>query len=217
MKLAALLMPALLLGGCERAVRNMYDQPRLDPGETSPLFADGLGTRPPPPGSIAQAEGELAATSSGRRGTQAAAQRDAAAEARHPPPLTRDLLLRGQQRYTIYCLPCHSAVGDGDGPVVRRGFPHPPSYHQPRLREADDRHFFEVITQGYGVMASYADRVAPADRWAIVAYIRALQLSQHAPVAALPAALQARLLAQPTAASAPPASWHELPPGKEAG
>jgi hypothetical protein len=108
-------------------------------------------------------------------------------------------------------------VGDGDGPVVRRGFPHPPTYHQPRLREADDRHFFEVITQGYGVMPSYADRVAPADRWAIVAYIRALQLSQYAPVAKLPAAMQARLQALPAAASAPSTVWHEQPATREAG
>jgi hypothetical protein len=84
-------------------------------------------------------------------------------------------------------------VGDGDGPVVRHGFPHPPSYHEPRLRAAPDRHFYDVMTQGHGIMYSYADRVTPQDRWAIVAYIRALQLSQAAPVAALPPALRARL------------------------
>jgi len=90
---------------------------------------------------------------------------------------------------------------DGDGPVTRRGFPHPPSYHQARLREAPDRHFFDVMTHGYGIMYSYADRVAPADRWAIVAYIRALQLSQHAPVASLPASLRERIAAAPGAAA----------------
>jgi mono/diheme cytochrome c family protein len=105
----------------------------------------------------------------------------------------RGLLARGRQRYEIYCLPCHSPVGDGDGPVVRRGFPHPPSYHAPRLRDAPDRHFFDVITNGYGIMHPYADRVAPPDRWAIVAYIRALQLSQHAQASQLPDALRARL------------------------
>ncbi|MGH8797704.1 MAG: c-type cytochrome, partial [Caldimonas sp.] len=110
------------------------------------------------------------------------------------------LLLRGQERYTIYCMPCHSPAGDGDGPVVRRGFPAPPSYHSERLRGAPDRHYYDVITHGYGVMYPYADRVAPADRWAIVAYIRALQLSQHAPVAALPPELRAQL---PAAAPAP--------------
>jgi mono/diheme cytochrome c family protein len=103
------------------------------------------------------------------------------------------LLQRGQERYSIYCLPCHSPVGDGDGRVVRRGFPRPPNYHEERLRAAPDQHFFDVITHGYGVMHSYADRVPPQDRWAIVAYIRALQLSQHAEVAQMPPALRARL------------------------
>jgi hypothetical protein len=114
-----------------------------------------------------------------------------------------DMLRRGQQRYTIYCMPCHSPVGDGDGPIVRRGFPHPPSYHIRRLREADDRHFFDVISQGFGAMYSYADRITPEDRWAIVAYIRALQLSQHAPADALPPDLRASLDApQPATALA---------------
>jgi mono/diheme cytochrome c family protein len=90
------------------------------------------------------------------------------------------LLHRGQERYTIYCAPCHSPVGDGDGMMPRRGFPHPPSYHDDRLRQAPDRHFYDVMTNGYGIMRPYADRVPPEDRWAIVAYIRALQLSQYA-------------------------------------
>jgi mono/diheme cytochrome c family protein len=91
-----------------------------------------------------------------------------------------ELLRRGQERYNIYCAPCHSPLGDGDGMVARRGFPHPPSYHSDRLRQAPDRHFYDVMTKGYGIMAPYADRVAPEERWAIVAYIRALQLSQYA-------------------------------------
>ncbi|MDZ5457347.1 c-type cytochrome [Azohydromonas lata] len=186
-----------LLAGCERLMRNMYDQPRLDPGEPSSLFADGKASRPPPPGSVAHAMGDLAATSSGRRGDEVPAQLQAAQSATALPPVTAELLRRGQERYTIYCLPCHSPLGDGDGPIVRRGFPAPPSYHQQRLRQAPDRHFYDVITNGYGVMVPYADRVAPDDRWAIVAYIRALQLSQHAPIAALPPALQASLRALP--------------------
>ncbi|WP_460890964.1 c-type cytochrome, partial [Ramlibacter alkalitolerans] len=113
-----------------------------------------------------------------------------------PPPLTRALLQRGQDRYGAYCVPCHSPVGDGDGPVVRRGFPQPPSYDEPRLRAAPDRHFYDVITQGHGVMPAYGDRVAPQDRWAIVAYIRALQWSRQAPVAQLPPSLRQRLEAQ---------------------
>ncbi|NML17909.1 cytochrome c [Azohydromonas sp. G-1-1-14] len=183
-------------------MRNMYDQPRLDSGEPSSLFADGKASRPPPPGSVAHAMGDLAATSSGRRGDEVTTQLQAAQAATALPPLTAGLLRRGQERYGIYCLPCHSPLGDGDGPVVRRGFPAPPSYHQERLRQAPDRHFYDVITQGYGVMVPYADRVAPDDRWAIVAYIRALQLSQHARLDALPPALQAALRALPPPAAA---------------
>jgi mono/diheme cytochrome c family protein len=203
---AHLALPLLLLAGlagCERQVRSMYQQPRYDPGEASALFSDGKADRPPPDGSVAAAAGELAATSSARRGRELPVQRDTAYAALSPPPITRALLQRGQERYTIYCMPCHSPAGDGDGPVVRRGFPRPPSYHEQRLREAPDRHFFDVITQGHGIMYSYADRVTPQDRWAIVAYIRALQLSQHAPLAALPAQLRARFAAVPAAAAAP--------------
>jgi mono/diheme cytochrome c family protein len=197
-----LLLGSLLLAGCERLMRNMYDQPRLDPGEASSLFADGKASRPPPPGSVAHAMGDLAATSSGRHGDDVPAQLQAAQAAMALPPVTAELLRRGQERYSIYCLPCHSPLGDGDGPIVRRGFPAPPSYHQQRLRQAPDRHFYDVITQGYGVMVPYADRVAPDDRWAIVAYIRALQLSQHARIDALPPALQASLRALPPTAAA---------------
>jgi mono/diheme cytochrome c family protein len=164
------------------------------------LFSDGKAARPPPPHTVAMASGHLAGTSSGRRGLDAVASASAA-EAATSPQVTPALLRRGQERYNIYCSPCHSPAGDGDGPVVRRGFPAPPSYHSERLRTAPDRHFYDVITHGHGVMVPYADRVAPADRWAIVAYIRALQLSQHAPLAALPPELRQRLAA---AAATPP-------------
>jgi mono/diheme cytochrome c family protein len=103
------------------------------------------------------------------------------------PPVTLALLERGQERYRIYCTPCHSELGDGHGMVVQRGFPPPPSYHIDRLRQAPVQHIYDVITNGYGAMYSFADRVQPADRWAIVAYIRALQRSQDAKVADLPA------------------------------
>lgn len=205
---AARAVPVLVLlaalSACEREMHDMYQQPRYDPGETSPLFADGKATRPPPPDSVATAIGELALASSGRRGSAEVTVRDAARAASAPPAPSEALLRRGQERYTIYCMPCHSPVGDGDGPIVRRGFPHPPSYHEPRLREAPDRHFFDVITQGHGVMYSYADRVTPEDRWAIVAYIRALQLSQHARLADLLPALRERFVAVPAAAASTP-------------
>ncbi|HXF09764.1 MAG TPA: cytochrome c, partial [Desulfuromonadaceae bacterium] len=92
-------------------------------------------------------------------------------------------LERGRQRFEINCAPCHGETGDGNGIVVQRGFPAPPSYHIDRLRDAPAGHFFDVMTRGYGVMFSYASRVSPEDRWAIVAYIRALQLSQHTTIA----------------------------------
>ena len=103
------------------------------------------------------------------------------------PPVTLALLERGQARFRIYCTPCHSELGDGHGMVVQRGFPPPPSYHTARLRAAPVQHFYDVITNGYGAMYSFANRVQPADRWAIAAYIRALQRSQDATVAEVPA------------------------------
>jgi mono/diheme cytochrome c family protein len=105
-----------------------------------------------------------------------------------PPPLTLALLQRGQQRFRINCTPCHSELGDGNGMVVQRGFSAPPSYHIDRLRQAPTQHFYDVMTNGYGAMYSFAGRVSPQDRWAIAAYIRALQLSQHPPATAVQAA-----------------------------
>lgn len=99
-----------------------------------------------------------------------------------PPPVSAQLLARGRERYDIYCAVCHGLAGYGDGEIVRRGFPAPPSYHIARLREASVQHLYDVITDGYGIMYSYAQRVAPQDRWAIVAYVRALQASQDTPV-----------------------------------
>ncbi len=101
------------------------------------------------------------------------------------PSLTPALLRRGQERYRIYCTPCHSEIGDGRGMVVQRGFPPPPSFHIDRLRGASPQYFFDVITQGRGVMYSFADRVQSQDRWAIAAYIKALQRSQNVPVSQL--------------------------------
>jgi len=102
------------------------------------------------------------------------------------PPVTLALLQRGQDRYRIYCTPCHSELGDGHGMVVQRGFPPPPSYHIDRLREAPVQHFYDVMTDGYGAMYAFADRIQPADRWAIAAYIRALEYSQNATIADVP-------------------------------
>ena len=161
-----LLVTCLALGGCNRFLREMYDQPKLTSLKTSPLFPDGMASRPPPPGSVAHSLGVAATTSSGRRGTEAVAALDAAdAAAALPASPSAALIARGHERYDIYCAPCHSIVGDGDGPVVRRGYPAPPSYRIERLMRAPDRHFFDVITHGYGIMYSYAGRVDAPDRW----------------------------------------------------
>lgn len=203
----AVCVPLLLaLAGCERAMHDMYQQPKDKPGQASSLFADGSAQRHAPAGAVAYSQAEAADTSGGRRGRVVGANyhadlavpvdehgtsraQGATDQAPHANSLaiTPTLLLRGQQRYDIYCAACHGLDGRGDGMVVQRGFPAPPSYHSERLREAPDSHFYNVITHGYGVMYPYADRVSPDDRWAIVAYVRALQLSQHVPAAQLTA------------------------------
>jgi hypothetical protein len=185
---------AAMLAGCEKAKQDMYDQPKYKPFAPSKLFSDGSSSRPLPPNSVVHSMGAFSGTSSGRIGEDTVMRNRAAENAKSIPyPITLQLLKRGQERFNIYCEPCHSPAGDGDGLIARRGFPHPPSYHSDRLRQADDRHFYDVITHGYGIMYPYADRVEPPDRWAIVAYIRALQLSQHAQVQTLPPDLRNRL------------------------
>jgi mono/diheme cytochrome c family protein len=187
-------LAASLLAGCERARQDMYDQPRYKTFAAGGLWDDGATARNAPDGVQPRARGADADSSGGRLGAAAVA-RDIEAEQApsNPYPADRRLLERGRNRYMIYCVPCHSPVGDGDGLVVRRGFPAPPTFHQPRLRDAPDRHLYDVMTQGYGVMAPYADRIEPADRWAIVAFIRALQLSQSIAADRLPAQQRARL------------------------
>ena len=205
--LAATVM--VLLAGCERSFRDMYDQPRYKPLAASPLWRDGRASRPPVDGSVARSEGTFAGTSSGRLGIVTPAPVpgpfDTIRDVLRPeaatgtgaditlPRFTVARLERGRKRFDIFCSPCHSSAGDGDGMVARRGFPHPPSFHSERLRAVSNAHIYAVITQGYGAMHSYATRVPPDDRLAIIAYIRALQFSQHAPVAALDGADVARL------------------------
>jgi mono/diheme cytochrome c family protein len=188
------LIAAGALTGCEKGMHDMYHQPRYDPLDESSLWSDGGAARTPVPGTEISARGGFAASSSGRAGQELADRwdRDEYATS-NPYPLNAALLERGRARFEIYCAPCHGVLGDGDGYIVRRGFPAPPSYHIERLREAPDSHFVDVISHGYGLMYPYADRVAPADRWAIVAYIRALQLSQHAPATLLSSADRAQL------------------------
>jgi len=111
--------------------------------------------------------------------------------------MSRALLERGRERFDIFCSPCHGLLGNGEGVVVQRGFPKPPDLAAARLREAPDRHFIEVISHGYGQMYSYASRIPPADRWAIVAYVRALQRSQGVPLEQLSTAQRRRLEGRP--------------------
>lgn len=171
----------LLLPGCEKAMRNMYEQPKYGPLVESTLWPDGQSARSLEPGVVVRGAGALAGSSSGRQG-------DVALTASMPPPVTIDALRRGRERYDIYCAPCHSVSGDGDGMVVRRGFPAPASLHSPAMRAASDAHLFDVISSGYGVMYAFADRIGPSDRWAIVAYVRALQRSQHSSIDDVPQA-----------------------------
>jgi len=116
-----------------------------------------------------------------------------------PLPLTVELLQRGQQRYGIYCTPCHGIQGDGMGMVAMRGMKHPPSYHQERLRNEPNGYLYDVITNGFGAMYGYSAQISPRDRWAVVAYLRALQLSRNAPVGQLPAELREKLMSGGTA------------------
>lgn len=180
------------LSGCEKGLHEMYDQAKYKPLTPTQLFDDGNSSRPQVAGSVPYSGGALAGTSSGRN-ARLAARAVSATPGVNPLPINAGLLERGREQFNIFCAPCHSRAGDGDGMVVRRGFPPPPSYHIARLREAPDSHFYDVISAGYGSMYPYADRIAPEDRWAIVAYIRALQLSQHAPAASLDADDRARL------------------------
>jgi len=166
----------LLITGCQQ---KMADQPRYKPLQRSDFFTDQRSERPLVEGTVAR--GDLKADEFFYTGKLNGNLVD-----RLPFPITREALLRGQERYNIFCSPCHGQVGTGDGMVVRRGYRPPPSYHIDRLRTAPDGHFFDVMTHGFGAMSDYAEQVPPADRWAIVAYIRALQFSQNAKVADLP-------------------------------
>jgi hypothetical protein len=206
----ALMVAVLATAGCEQTYRDMYDQPRYKPLAKSSLWPDGRASRPPVPGTAPHSEGTLAGATSGRLGTidpapevlaldtVAGDAQTSPASAATLPPITPELLSRGRERFDIFCSPCHSVAGDGDGMVARRGFPHPPSFHTDRLRSASDAHFYAVISNGYGAMVSYATRVEPVDRLAIVAYIRALQLSQHVSLAELADKDRARLAGAPT-------------------
>lgn len=176
----ALAITALFLAGCRQ---DMHDQPKFIPLRMSDFFADKRSARPIVEGTVAR--GQLKADTyfyTGKIGNQ---EGDVM-----PFPVNMDVLARGQERFNIYCTPCHSELGDGRGMIVQRGLRPPPSYHNDRLRKAPLGHFFDVITNGFGAMPDYATQIPVADRWAIAAYIRALQLSQNAQSGDLPPGAQ---------------------------
>jgi len=160
----------------------MANQPRQNPLSPAPIFADGRSARPIEENTVFRGSVQDDAL---------LVPRDSNA---FPLPLTAELLQRGQQRYTIFCTPCHGIQGDGMGMVAMRGMKHPPSYHQDRLRNEPAGYLYDVITNGFGAMYGYSAQIPPHDRWAIIAYLRALQLSRNAPAGELPAELREKLM-----------------------
>jgi Cytochrome C oxidase, cbb3-type, subunit III len=183
---ALLAATAMLFSGCRM---DMHIQPKYLPYDPTTFFDDGRSERQPVPGTVAR--GHLRLDELLYTGKENGAESN-----RFPFPITHEDLERGRQRYNIYCTPCHDYTGSGRGVIVMRGFPPPPSYHIDRLREAPVGHFFDVMTNGFGSMYSYASRIDPEDRWRIAAYIRVLQLSQHATLQDVPAD-ERQKLAQP--------------------
>lgn len=196
------LLSVVAAAGCRQ---DMHDQPRVKPMARSDFFDDKRAARPLVDGTVAR--GQLRDDDhlyTGRIGKELATT--------YPFPVTADVLKRGQQRYTIYCTPCHGQLGNGEGMVVQRGFKRPTSFHIDRLRNAAPGYYFDVMTNGFGAMSDYASQVPVNDRWAIAAYIRALQISQSAPLQDVPEAkrgeLQQSVGAAPPAAKAPAEKAH---------
>jgi cytochrome c553 len=177
---------ALLLFGCRL---DMHVQPKYLPYQPTDFFADGRSERQPVPGTVAR--GQLRLDELMFTGRENGVVVD-----KFPFPITKADLDRGRERYNVYCTPCHDYTGTGRGMIVQRGFPQPPSYHIQRLRDAPAGHFYEVMTNGFGAMYSYAARVEPADRWRIAAYIRVLQLARNAKVDDVPESDRGKLTQQ---------------------
>ena len=175
-QLLPLLATCVLGAGLGACRQDMHDQPKLDPFEASDFFADGRAVRPQVEGTVARGELELDTHLTTGRG-------DGELATTFPFEVTPAVMERGRQRYAIFCTPCHGDTGAGNGMVVRRGLRAPESFHTERLRESPPGYFYDVITNGFGIMYDYSDRIEPRDRWAITAYVRALQLSQTADLA----------------------------------
>lgn len=181
---------ALLLFAAAGCRRDMQDQPRFKPLAGSRFFADSRSARPVPAGTIAR--DELNDTDVLHTGLE-----NGTFITRFPVPVTKQLLTRGEQRYNIFCTPCHGFLGDGNGMVARRGFKWPANLHTDRLRNAPPGYLFQVISNGYGAMPAYRHQIEPPDRWAILAYVRALELSRNATVDDAPADAKVQLEKQP--------------------
>lgn len=201
----AILLLAVLVAGCSSRWQLMADQPRKEPLAPSSVFPDGTSAQPPQPSTVPRGylqddvEFETGKTAQGTLVTT------------FPFPITLTDLQRGQERYNIYCAVCHGRTGNGAGIIVARGFSGPPTFHSDQLRSAPVGHFFDVITNGYGDMPDYQAKIPPRDRWLIIAYVRALQFSENAPVSTVPTAIRGQLesgggpvlVSTPTPGSAP--------------
>jgi mono/diheme cytochrome c family protein len=203
--LSLFVVAAIGMAGLASCRQDMHDQPKYEAYEGSDFFADSQANRAAVEGTVARGflnDDESLYGIAKATGTQDSSKPKTYL-ANFPFAISAKMLDRGQERYNIYCAPCHAQTGVGDGMVVRRGYRKPPTFHQERLRTQPVGYFFDVITNGFGVMPSYADQIPVRDRWAIVAYIRALQLSQNASFADVPEAKRAEL-GQPTATTDSP-------------
>ena len=171
---------------CSACRQDMHNQPKYIPFRASTFYADGLSARPVVPGTVAR--GQLDDDPLLFTGKVNGKDAD-----EFPFIIDQRVMARGEERFNIHCSPCHARTGNGDGMVVRRGYRRPPPYDDDRLRQAPVGHFFDVISNGFGAMPDYAAQIAPSDRWAIVAYVRALQLSAHATLADVQPAERAKL------------------------
>jgi hypothetical protein len=173
----------IALAGCSNTLRqDMANQPRQNPLSPAPFFQDGRSERPEIENTVARGSLDSDALFVPKDSNK------------FPLPVTQELLERGQERYAIFCSPCHGLQGDGQGMVSMRGMKHPPSYHQDRLRQEPNGYIYDVVTNGFGAMGGYSSQIPPRDRWAIIAYMRALQLSRNAPATDLPPALREKLM-----------------------
>ena len=197
---AVIAAACLVLVGCRQ---DMHDAPSYDPLQATNFFANGAASRPLVPNTVAR--GQLRADEhlyTGKINGQVANE--------FPMPVTKQVLDRGQERFNVYCSPCHGRTGEGNGMIVQRGFRQPPSYHEERLRNVPVGYFFDVMTNGFGAMQDYSAQVTVPDRWAIAAYIRVLQLSRSATVNDVPADRRGDL-DRPAEAQAPPAQENRQP------